>query len=136
VRTAASPSATIRTLGEAAREVSLMIVRIARGTVRAIDEPMVNAVLRKGLGKDRPEEMLDVVFARRPEDDRVEIIVITMWTETAAIERAFGGTWQEFGGIAGLEDRVLASSVEHLDVFADDWPELIEYLAGRLQRLS
>lgn len=108
-----------------------MIVRIARATVRSIDEPRVYEVLRKGLGNRRPDEMLDVTFARRSEGDRVEVIVITLWTEIAALERAFGSMWRTFGGVVGLEDRVLATSVEHLDVVADDWPELMEYLHAR-----
>ena len=113
-----------------------MIVRIGRATVRAVDEPAVNRALRTALGnRSRPHDMLDVVFARHPTGDLVEVIVITLWTRLEALEEEFGPTWRSFGTIAGLDGVTLSTSVEHLTVFADEWPEFLEYL-GRTSRLS
>jgi quinol monooxygenase YgiN len=115
-----------------------MIVRIARITVAAADEDEVVSVLRAQAGdSSHPPGMLDLIFAvARAEPTAVEFVMISLWTDVDSVKRALGEAWDQPGGLAELERRLLHQRVEHLDVFADDWPEMVRFLglAGESRR--
>jgi hypothetical protein len=86
----------------------------------------------------RPAGMLDMIFARNVgSDGRVELITISMWTDMAAVVVGLGPDWQRPFGLKGFENRISDTTLEHLEVIADDWPELMALFAGeRVMRLS
>jgi hypothetical protein len=112
-----------------------MILRIARFSVAAREEEIVVAGLRAQTGlRDRPEGLEDLVFAiGRPTPGIAEFVTVTLWTDMAAIERALGAAVNAPGGLTDIADRIEGKRVEHLDVFADDWPELVSFLEMPLQ---
>jgi hypothetical protein len=107
-----------------------MILRIGRFSVAADQEDNVVAALRRQAAtRERPLGLEDLVFAvGRPVPDRVEFVTVTLWTDMEAVKRALGPSWNAPGGVADIADLIEGKRVEHLDVFADDWPELVGFL--------
>src|SRR4051794_25793075 len=106
-----------------------MILRIARFSVAAGEEETVVAGLRaQAQLRDRPEGLEDLVFAiGRPAPGIAEFVTVTLWTDMAAIERALGAAVDVPGGLTDIADRIGSKRVEHFEVFADDWPELVSF---------
>jgi Antibiotic biosynthesis monooxygenase len=106
-----------------------LILRIARFSVAADEEETVVRALREQAGSaERPTGLEDLVFAIRRGRDSVEFVMVGLWTDIAAIRRALGPAWNAPGGVANIADRIADQRVEHFDVFADDWPELVAFL--------
>jgi hypothetical protein len=113
-----------------------MILRIARFSVAADQEDIVVAALRtQAASMERPVGLEDLVFAvGRPVPDMVEFVTVTLWTDMEAVKRALGPSWNAPGGVAEIADWIDGKRVEHLDVFADDWPELVAFLDMPLEK--
>jgi hypothetical protein len=108
-----------------------VILRLARFTLaRDQQNVLVETLRHQAKSKHRPDGLEDLIFARSNRGpDQVEFVIVTLWSGLAAVKRALGSAWQLPGGLGGLAERMVDASVEHFEVFADDWPEVLDFLA-------
>jgi hypothetical protein len=111
-----------------------MYLRLSRTRIHRSREEEVIAALRTWLvtRQRRPQGLLDLVFARRlTDEDRVEHVTATLWADRDSMIDGLGPDWDEPAGlIPSVAGRLEDHRIEHFEVFADDWPELVAY-AGR-----
>jgi hypothetical protein len=109
-----------------------MILRLSRTRVRRTGEEAVVAALRSWLNshESRPDGLLDLVFGRRFTDDgRVEHVTASLWKDQPTMVRGLGPDYdQPTALINAAADEIEDHRIEHFDVFADDWPELVAYI--------
>ena len=112
-----------------------MLLRLSRTRIHRAREEEVMAALRTWLltQPQRPQGLLDLVFARRlTDDDRVEHVAATLWTDRESMIDGLGPGWDTPTGlIPSVAGRLDDHRIEHFEVFADDWPELVAFAAGQ-----
>ncbi len=105
-----------------------MIIRINRGRLLLGSEgELLHRLKSAGHDASRPEGLLGGSIGRRLVDDDVELIALTYWRDTAALEGAFGRDWAKPAPILGFDRELRDRSIEHLESVVDD----IESLFGR-----
>jgi hypothetical protein len=112
-----------------------MYLRLSRTRIHRAREEEVMAALRTWLTtkQRRPAGLLDLVFGRRlTDDDRVEHVTVSLWADRESMIDGLGPGWAKPTGlIPGVAGRLDDHRIEHFEVFADDWPELVAYAARR-----
>ena len=106
-----------------------MIVRVARARILQSHEADVFEMLRKAAeaGGDEFDGFEGVTFARQLlTGGEVELVAITYWRDIAAIERALGPNWASLGSLPGLERLLIEDRVDHFEVFAQNWKDLLQ----------
>jgi hypothetical protein len=99
-----------------------LIIRISRGRVRAGSESEVFARLRDATtGSGRPEGLEALFIGRHLTSDGLELIAITAWTDADALIRVMGPGWESPKWLAGIEDLVTHSTVEHWETAVEDF---------------
>ncbi len=103
-----------------------MIIRISRGRVRAGSEAEVFTRLRDATeGAGRPEGLKALFIGRHLTADGLELIAITAWTDVEALIRVLGDGWESPKWLAGIEDLVTHSTVEHWETAVEDFDSFI-----------
>ena len=103
-----------------------MIIRISRGRVRAGAEAEVFTRLRDATeGAGRPEGLEALFIGRHLTADGLELIAITAWTDVDALIRVLGDGWESPRWLAGIEDLVTQSTVEHWETAVEDFESFI-----------
>ena len=106
-----------------------MIVRTSRGRVRPGCEGDVFARLRAASeGGARPDGLHAYFLGRHLKADGMELIAITVWRDVQALINVLGEGWESPKWLAGVDDLVTHSTVEH-------WETAVEaFDAGRRWR--
>lgn len=103
-----------------------VIIRISRGQVRAGSEAEVFARLRDSTeGQGRPDGLQALFIGRHLTADGLELIAITAWADVEALIRVLGEGWETPKWLAGIEDYVTHSTVEHWETAVDDFDDFI-----------
>jgi hypothetical protein len=106
-----------------------MYLRLSRTRIHREREEQVIAALRKWLitKQRRPDGLLDLIFARRlTDDDRVEHVTASLWADRDSMIAGLGPGWDQPAGlIPSVAGQLEEHRIEHFEVFADDWPELV-----------
>jgi hypothetical protein len=114
-----------------------MYLRLSRTRIHRAREEDVMAALRTWLAtrQRRPQGLLDVVFARREADhDRVEHVTASLWTDRGSMIDGLGPGWDTPTGlIPGVAGQLDDHRIEHFEVVADDWPDLVAFAEGTTQ---
>jgi hypothetical protein len=98
-----------------------LIIRISRGRIRSGAEAEVFSRLRAASdGTGRPEGLEALFIGRHLTADGLELIAITAWSDVDALIRVLGPGWESPKWLAGLEDLVTHSTVEHWEAAIDD----------------
>ncbi len=110
-----------------------MYLRLSRTRIHREREEQVIAALRTWLAtkQRRPDGLLDVIFARRlTDDERVEHVTASLWADRDSMIAGLGPGWDKpaalMPSVAGQREE---HRIEHFEVFADDWPELVAFSA-------
>ena len=106
-----------------------MIVRVARARILQRHEAEVFDMLRKAAegGGAEVDGFEGVTFARQLlKGGEVELAAITYWRDIDAIERVLGPNWHALGSLPGLEPLLIEDRVDHYEVFAQSWKELLQ----------
>ncbi len=103
-----------------------MIIRISRGRVRSGAEAEVFARLRDATeGAGRPEGLEALFIGRHLTADGLELIAITAWSNVDALIRVLGEGWESPKWLAGVEEFVTHSTVEHWETAVEDFEAFI-----------
>lgn len=103
-----------------------MIIRISRGRVRSGSEAEVFARLRDATeGVARPEGLEALFIGRHLTSEGLELIAITAWADADALIRVMGPGWESPKWLAGIEDLVTNSTVEHWETAVEDFETFI-----------
>ena len=103
-----------------------VIIRISRGRVRAGAEPEVFTRLRDAtVGQGRPEGLQALFIGRHLTADGMELIAITAWADVEALIRVLGDGWETPKWLAGIEDYVTHSTVEHWETAVEEFDDFI-----------
>jgi hypothetical protein len=112
-----------------------MYLRLSRTRIDRAREHEVVAALRTWLttNERRPQGLLDLVFARRLADnERVEHVTASLWADRESMIDGLGPGWDRPTGlIPSVAGQLDDHRIEHFEVFADDWPDLVAYCARR-----
>lgn len=109
-----------------AGEANVLIIRISRGRVRAGSEADVFARLRDATeGAARPDGLEALFIGRHLTSDGLELIAITAWTDADALIRVMGPGWESPKWLAGIEEFVTNSTVEHWETAVADFETFI-----------
>lgn len=99
-----------------------MIVRISRGRVRPGTEGEVFARLRAASEeRGRPDGLQALFIGRHLTADGLELVAITVWSDVEALIGVMGEGWETPKWLAGLEELVTHSSVEHWETAVEDF---------------
>lgn len=108
-----------------------MYLRLSRTRIHRAREDEVIAALRTWLtaNERRPQGLLDLVFARRlADDERVEHVTASLWADRELMIDGLGPGWDRPSGlIPSVAGRLDDHRIEHFEVSADDWPDLVAY---------
>ncbi len=108
-----------------------VIIRISRGRVRAGSEAEVFARLRNATEETgRPEGLEALFIGRHLTADGLELIAITAWSNIDALIRVLGEGWESPKWLAGVEEFVTNSTVEHWETAVDDFESFIGLSGG------
>ena len=103
-----------------------VIIRISRGRVRPGTEGDVFARLRAATEeRGRPEGLNALFIGRHLTAEGLELVAITVWADVEALISVVGEGWESPKWLAGLEDLVTDSSVEHLETAVEDFEAFI-----------
>ena len=103
-----------------------MIIRISRGRVHAGSEGDVFARLRDATdGAGRPEGLHALFIGRHLTSEGLDLIAITAWTDVDALIRVMGPGWESPKWLAGIEEFVTDSTVEHWETAVEDFESFI-----------
>lgn len=108
-----------------------MIVRITRGRVRLGSEAEVFARMRDATEvTGRPEGLEALFIGRHLTADGLELIAITAWSSVDALIRVLGEGWESPKWLAGAEEFVTHSTVEHWETAIEDFEAFIGLAAS------
>jgi heme-degrading monooxygenase HmoA len=107
--------------------VAAVILRISRARVNDFDEAAVLRVLRTAASEGpRPDGLKDVSVGRvDSEKGTVELVFVSLWTDSNAVQDAFGSAWDHPSSVPSLGGRLTHRKVEHLPVIGSGWAELM-----------
>lgn len=98
-----------------------LIIRITRGRVRPGTEGDVFARLRTAPEGGRPDGLRALFIGRHLTSDGLELVAITVWSDVEALIGVMGEGWEAPKWLAGLEELVTDSTVEHLETAVEDF---------------
>ena len=103
-----------------------MIIRTTRGRVRAGTEGEVVARLRAATeAQGRPAGLHALFIGRHLTADGPELYAITVWSDVESLVSVLGKGWEAPKWLAGLEEFVSHSSVEHWETAVDNFEAFI-----------
>jgi hypothetical protein len=98
-----------------------LIIRINRGHLPLGSEgELLQRLQLEGRRAARPPGLIGGSIGRRLVEDRVELVAVTYWEDTAALEGAFGPDWAKPAPIRGFDIEMSDRSIEHLEAVVAD----------------
>jgi hypothetical protein len=98
-----------------------LIIRINRGHLPLGSEgELLQRLEVEGRRATRPAGLIAGSIGRRLVEDRVELVAVTYWQDTAALEAAFGPDWAKPAPILGFDIEMSERSIEHLESVVAD----------------
>ena len=102
-----------------------VIIRISRGRIRAGTEAEVFARLRGASEAGGLPAGLEAFFVgRHLTADGLEMVAITVWSDIEALIGVMGDGWESPRWLAGVDELVTHSSVEHFETALEDFEAL------------
>ena len=99
-----------------------MIIRVARGHVRQDAEGEVVARLRAAVeGRSRPDGLHALFIGRHLTSAGMELIAISVWRDAKAIMDVLGDGWESSKWLAGVDEHMTNSSVEHWESAVEEF---------------
>ena len=103
-----------------------VIIRISRGRVRTGGEGEVFARLRAASeGHERPDGLQALFIGRHLTTDGLELVAITVWSNVEALIAVMGEGWESPKWLAGIEDLVTHSTIEHLEAAVENFEAFV-----------
>jgi hypothetical protein len=98
-----------------------LIIRINRGHLPLGSEgELLQRLEIEGRRATRPAGLIAGSVGRRLVGDRVELVAVTYWADTAALEQTFGPDWAKPAPILGFDIEMSDRSIEHLESVVAD----------------
>lgn len=111
-----------------ARRGTTVIIRVARGHVRQDAEGEVVARLRAAVeGRGRPEGLHALFIGRHLTSAGMELIAITVWRDANAIAEVLGHGWESSKWMAGVDEHMSNSSVEHWESAVEEFDPAVAF---------
>jgi hypothetical protein len=103
-----------------------VIIRTTRGRIRAGAEGEVVARLRAVTeAQGRPTGLNALFIGRHLTADGMELYAITVWSDVESLVSVLGEGWEAPKWLAGVEEFVSHSSVEHWETAVDNFEAFI-----------
>lgn len=105
-----------------------MIIRITRGHVRQDAEGEVVARLRAATeGRGRPAGLHALFIGRHLAPSGMELVAITVWRDANAISEVLGEGWESSKWLAGVDEHMSNSTVEHWETAVEDFDPAVAF---------
>jgi hypothetical protein len=121
---------TVRANRHARRGITV-IIRVTRGHVRQDAEGEVVARLRDATeSRKRPEGLHALFIGRHLTASGMELIAISVWRDVNAISDVLGQGWESPKWLAGVDEHMSNSSVEHWETAVEEFDPTVAFGAG------